>query len=50
MSNVEIVYDTFSCPQCNTPMIQILYYGKYQSHGCPKCKIFFELENMKEFQ
>jgi len=50
MSDVEITYNSFSCPTCNTPMIMVFYCGKYQSHGCPKCKIFFELENIKEFQ
>ena len=41
---------SFSCPKCNSLMIQILEQGKYVSHACIICKLFFELENIKEFQ
>lgn len=39
----------FSCPKCNDEMIMILFNGEYQAHGCKKCKLFYELENIKDF-
>jgi len=40
----------FTCPKCNTTMMIFSENGKYVSHGCKKCKEFFELENIEEFQ
>ena len=39
----------FTCPDCNEKMFEVYDNGKYVSHGCMHCHVFFELVNVKEF-